>query len=137
MRAVTLFAELSLVASAIASPVRQWTVGQEVQTSSGTVKGQPAERSGYSEVSQYVGIPYAKDPVGALRWMPPKAFKSTKAIDGTKWVWTCYGALDPCPLIAYGKRKHDALYNVNCIRLTKGKRLFSASRSWRPNDGKP
>jgi carboxylesterase type B len=85
MRTCTLLADIALLTAAFASPTSQWTVGQEVQTTSGKVKGGPAERVGYSEVSQYVGIPDAVPPEGALRWMPPKAFKSNGTIDGTKW----------------------------------------------------
>jgi carboxylesterase type B len=86
MRTSALLADLALLSAAIASPVAQsWTVGQEVQTSSGKVKGGPAERPGYLDVSQYVGIPYAETPEGALRWLPPKPFKSNVTIDGTKW----------------------------------------------------
>jgi cholinesterase len=43
-------------------------------------------RVGYEQVSEYVGIPFAHPPQGALRWMPPKAFKSDGVIDATKWV---------------------------------------------------
>jgi hypothetical protein len=83
MRTYILLADIALFATAFASPT--WTVGQEVQTTSGKVKGGTAERAGYFEVSQYVGIPYAEPPQGTLRWMPPKPFKSNGTIDGTKW----------------------------------------------------
>jgi hypothetical protein len=93
MRAFALFTELALAAAAVASPTQPWIPGQEVQTSSGKVKGQPATRPGFSAVSQYVGIPYAEPPLGPLRWMPPKPFKSTGSIDGTKWVCTISSVL--------------------------------------------
>jgi hypothetical protein len=86
MRSSTLLINLVLLAVTTASPIAQsWTVGQEIQTTSGKVKGGPAERPGYPEVSQYVGIPYAEIPEGALRWLPPKPFKSNGTINGTKW----------------------------------------------------
>lgn len=83
------FSTVSLsVLAATVSAVEQWTVGQEVPTTSGKVKGRAAVRPGYQEVSEYVGIPYAHVPSGPLRWAPPKAFKSDGAIDAIKWVCT-------------------------------------------------
>src|ERR1700712_4648967 len=89
MRTVSLYtlAALAVTISAVPSK-KQWAVGQEVLTTSGKVKGRPATRPGYEGVSEYVGIPYAHPPQGALRWMPPKAFRSDGAIDATKWVCT-------------------------------------------------
>jgi hypothetical protein len=46
-----------------------WTIGQTVLTSSGSVLGHAA--SNVSEVSEYLGIPYAVPPVGSLRFQPP------------------------------------------------------------------
>jgi hypothetical protein len=66
--------------------VALWTVGQEVKTTSGVVKGRFATRPGFSDVSEYVGVPYAYPPQGELRWMPPKPFESNGTIDATKWV---------------------------------------------------
>ena len=84
------FFVILLTAYAFAAPIDNappsWTPGQEVKTTSGTVKGRPAVRPGFSAVSEYVGIPYAQAPLGGLRWAPPKAFKSDALIDATKWV---------------------------------------------------
>jgi hypothetical protein len=63
-----------------------WVIGQDVVTTSGRIKGSAASRVGYSEVSQYVGIPFAEPPLGALRWMPAKKYLSNATIDATKWV---------------------------------------------------
>jgi len=46
-----------------------WTVGQEVQTTSGMVKGHKADNQ--SEVSEYLGIPFGKAPIGDLRFAAP------------------------------------------------------------------
>jgi hypothetical protein len=63
-----------------------WTPGQEVKTSSGTVKGRAATRPGFQQVSEYVGIPYAAAPVGDLRWLAPEPYKSNGTVHGTVWV---------------------------------------------------
>ncbi|KAI4154657.1 MAG: hypothetical protein LQ340_001544 [Diploschistes diacapsis] len=49
---------------------RSWTVGQPVQTTSGTVAGHAA--SNLTHVSEYLGIPYAQPPLGALRFKAPQ-----------------------------------------------------------------
>jgi hypothetical protein len=59
-------------------------VGQAVVTTSGTVKGHPAEN--VSEVSEYLGIPYAQPPVGSLRWQPPVNYTGTGIVNGTNFV---------------------------------------------------
>ena len=46
-----------------------WQVGQEVSTTSGRVKGHAATWAGNEEVSEYLGIPYATPPLGALRFV--------------------------------------------------------------------
>jgi hypothetical protein len=71
-----------------ANAATTWTVGQEVKTTSGIVHGRAATRPGYSDVSEYVGIPFAHPPVGELRWMPAEPFVSNGKIDATKWVGT-------------------------------------------------
>ena len=42
--------------------------GTNVQTTTGPICGTAA-----NGVSEWLGIPYAQAPVGALRWAPPKA----------------------------------------------------------------
>ena len=61
-----------------------WTVGQVVQTSSGPVTGHPASNS--TDVSEYLGIPFAVPPVGDLRWTAPQRFNGTDPINGTSFV---------------------------------------------------
>ncbi|TGO19617.1 hypothetical protein BTUL_0003g00710 [Botrytis tulipae] len=64
-----------------------WTVGQTVQTSSGPVNGHPGLNN--SQVSEYLGIPFAKPPVGDLRFAAPVAYNGTTTINGTNFGYTC------------------------------------------------
>ena len=63
---------------------RPFTVGQEVQTSSGLVLGEPA--SPRTQVSQYLGIPFAQPPLGKLRFAAPQAFSGSGTINATTYV---------------------------------------------------
>jgi carboxylesterase type B len=60
------------------------TIGQTVQTSSGSVEGHAATVN--ENVSTYLGIPYAQAPVGNLRFMPPVKYNGNATIKGTKIV---------------------------------------------------
>ncbi|KAF7955202.1 uncharacterized protein EAE97_000461 [Botrytis byssoidea] len=64
-----------------------WTVGQTVQTSSGPVNGHPSLNN--SQVSEYLGIPFAKPPIGDLRFAAPVAYNGTTTINGTNFGYTC------------------------------------------------
>lgn len=79
------------VASASATRVQvlqerqsNWTVGQTVHTNSGPVSGHPASND--SQVSEYLGIPYAQPPTGDLRFAAPVRFAGTAPLNGTKFV---------------------------------------------------
>ena len=63
---------------------RTYTVGQAVRTSSGLIAGQPA--SSRPDVSEYLGIPFAKPPVGDLRFAAPQAYISSGKINATTYV---------------------------------------------------
>ena len=65
-------------------PSPDFSVGQRVETTSGLVLGQPAALR--SEVSEYLGIPFAKPPVGDLRFAAPQAFIGTGNINATAFV---------------------------------------------------
>jgi hypothetical protein len=63
----------------------QWKVGNAVKTTSGTVVGQASHWK--PEVSEYLGIPFAKPPEGDLRWAPPQAITdASKVINATQYV---------------------------------------------------
>ncbi|KAB8300033.1 hypothetical protein EYC80_000272 [Monilinia laxa] len=64
-----------------------WTVGQTVQTTSGPVNGHAALNE--SQVSEYLGIPFAKPPVGDLRFAAPVAYRSNATLNGTNFGSTC------------------------------------------------
>lgn len=65
-------------------PGQSSSVGKGVKTSSGTILGQPAFSR--PEVSEYLGIPFAKPPVGDLRFAPPQAFTGTANVNATAFV---------------------------------------------------
>jgi cholinesterase len=61
-----------------------WNVGRQVRTTSGFVTGHPAPNA--SQVSEYLGIPFAKPPVGELRFASPVAYVSQGTVDGSNFV---------------------------------------------------
>lgn len=65
-------------------PPGKWTVGQTVHTSSGRVHGHAASVA--TDVSEYLGIPYAQAPVGKLRFQPPVRYHGTGTIKGAEFV---------------------------------------------------
>ncbi|KZL72905.1 carboxylesterase [Colletotrichum tofieldiae] len=72
---------------ATANPNVCWTTGQSVKTTSGLVEGHAARST--SQVSEYFGIPYAKAPVGNLRFQPPVKFWGSSTINGSDYGHQC------------------------------------------------
>lgn len=70
--------------SEVAGQHGNWTVGRIVKTTSGYVQGHAATNA--TEVSEYLGIPYAFPPVGRLRFQPPIKYHSNEIINGTNFV---------------------------------------------------
>jgi len=68
---------------AVVQAQANWTVGQKVQTSSGPVEGHKASNT---TVSEYLGIPFAKPPIGDLRWAAPVKYTENGIINGTNYV---------------------------------------------------
>jgi cholinesterase len=64
-----------------------WTVGQTVQTSSGAVHGHAALNA--TQVSEYLGVPFAAPPVGDLRFAAPQKYSGNSTINGTSFVSQC------------------------------------------------
>jgi hypothetical protein len=69
--------------SSLLSSANSWKIGQSVQTTSGLVHGHAASNT---SVSEYLGIPYAEPPIGALRFEPPQKYTSNSTINGTNFV---------------------------------------------------
>ena len=72
------------VALFTSSAVAQNAVGATVQTSSGIVTGHAARNR--TQVSEYLGIPYAQPPIGNLRFAEPQSYSSAKAFDASSYV---------------------------------------------------
>jgi cholinesterase len=63
----------------------EWKVGNSVKTTSGTIIGQASKWQ--PAVSEYLGIPFAKPPIGDLRWAAPQSITDdSKVINATKYV---------------------------------------------------
>lgn len=84
MRDLSIILLLAIPLAAASACQSKWTVGQTVQTTSGPVEGHAA--SVVSDVSEYLGIPYAQPPVGRLRFQPPVRYSGVKKIDGKSFV---------------------------------------------------
>lgn len=63
------------------------TIGSTVNTTSGPVIGHPA--SDANQVSEYLGIPYAKPPSGQLRFEPPQPYNGNALINGSSFGVSC------------------------------------------------
>jgi hypothetical protein len=63
---------------------RAWAVGQAVNTTSGTIVGHAATNT--TNVSEYLGIPYAQPPIGALRFAAPQPYQSNETFIASKFV---------------------------------------------------
>ncbi|KAK3291614.1 Alpha/Beta hydrolase protein [Chaetomium fimeti] len=89
MRCLPLIIALAApLAAASACRPPKWTVGQTVHTSSGPVEGHAASTA--SEVSEYLGIPYAQPPVGSLRFQPPVRYTGETKISGKSFGAACF-----------------------------------------------
>jgi hypothetical protein len=103
MRA-TVLAALAVFSPARANPLGQrqsnWTIGQTVQTSSGVVNGHAASNA--TEVSEYLGIPYAAPPVGDLRFAAPQKYSGNSTINGTSFVRATNGFERPRIVTNFG-----------------------------------
>lgn len=76
----------------------------------GTAEG-PVEGFAKGGVTQYLGIPYAKPPVGALRWMPPEAVtKWTNVRKADKFGPTCAQITTLGPFAGPPNDNEDCLY---------------------------
>jgi Carboxylesterase family len=63
---------------------RPWRVGQPVKTTSGIVIGHPARNR--TQVSEYLGIKFAREPVGQLRFAAPQPFFSNDTYIASAYV---------------------------------------------------
>lgn len=59
-------------------PPWDWEIGQTVRTSSGYVEGHAS--SWKNQVSEYLGIPYAKPPVKGLRFEAPVKYNGVRKV---------------------------------------------------------
>ena len=59
----------------------------DVQTSSGHIKGHSLEQ--YPDVEEFLGIPFAKSPVGDLRFAAPQKYESTQEFVADKYGYSC------------------------------------------------
>jgi cholinesterase len=81
-------ASLAVLSAVVSATPAQWTAGQAVDTTSGTVVGHAAKNA--PAVSEYLGIPFAVPPVGKLRWTAPQPFpKSAQPIQAAKFGAEC------------------------------------------------
>jgi cholinesterase len=64
--------------------VASFEVGQGINTSTGFIQGHPATFS--SSVGEYLGIPFAKPAIGALRFAAPELYVENGHFDANKYV---------------------------------------------------
>ena len=77
----TLLVLLLLLSTTFAHPFH---VGAIVKTSSGAIAGHAAHNR--TRVSEYLGIPYAKPPLGDLRFAAPQSYASSEPLNAATFV---------------------------------------------------
>lgn len=68
----------------IAAPTRIDDEGLTVYTANGPITGHYAANA--SSVIEFLGIPYAKPPVGQLRWAAPEKYLISQHYEAKDWV---------------------------------------------------
>ena len=82
----------SVLLPAQSSPTkRSFSVGQEVNTTSGIIHGHAAANE--TEVSEYLGIPFAQPPVGDLRFAAPKPYRSSAHFNASSFGQSCMASV--------------------------------------------
>ncbi|KAK2608316.1 hypothetical protein N8I77_006934 [Diaporthe amygdali] len=78
----------SMISHAQASLIpRTFCVGEQVNTTSGIIQGHAAANR--TEVSEYLGIPFAQPPVGDLRFAGPQPYLSSEPFDASSYGLMC------------------------------------------------
>lgn len=85
---------LALLATVQAHPqTHRYKVGKPVNTTSGLIHGHPAPNA--TQVSEYLGIPFAQPPLGALRFAPPVKYHSSCNVSGAHYGHVCPQTIAP------------------------------------------
>src|ERR1700742_4833029 len=102
--------QITCLASLVAA--QTWSTGQVVKTSSGSIKGHASAWK--SSVSEYLGVPFAEPPVGSLRFMAPKPYKSEKVVNAADFSASCPANIDSKPnaTISYGQGFDKTLLSI-------------------------
>lgn len=66
---------------------RTCDVGHQINTTSGIIVGHAATNR--SEVSEYLGIPFAQPPVGSLRFAAPEPYRSSSIFNASSYGLMC------------------------------------------------
>ena len=91
--------------------------GPTVSTTDGPVRG--IVKNG---VNEFLGIPYAAPPVGALRWMPPAPPAHHALLDATQFANTCPQVTELGAFAGPSSTTEDCLYlNVFTTGTQRGK----------------
>jgi hypothetical protein len=61
-----------------------WSIGEEVKTSAGKITGHASKWQ--SQVSEYLGIPFAKPPTGTRRFAAPQPFVGNSSLVASNFV---------------------------------------------------
>jgi para-nitrobenzyl esterase len=108
---------LFLSATALAGVAVAAPSGPTVSTGDGPVKGFVNS----SGVNEFLGIPYAAPPVGALRWMPPAPPAKHSLLDATQFANTCPQVTELGAFAGPSSTTEDCLYLNVFTPSLKGK----------------
>jgi para-nitrobenzyl esterase len=107
-----------LVTSAV-DPVSAAEAGMSVRIDAGKLQGQAQ-----GEVVSFKGIPYARPPLGALRWKPPQPVKKWQGVrDATGYGADCMQVPFPSDAAPLGMQPAEDCLYLNVWRPAKAQRL--------------
>lgn len=110
-----------------------YTVGQAVDTTSGTIIGHPAPNA--PDVSEYLGIRFGQAPVGDLRFAPPRAYRSTATYQGASFGADCPALPPPVPAVINGTRLGNVLGDLAEVGIPLAEDCLFANVWTKPQAG--